>query len=276
MSWKDYFRPDWFYNYFFAKRWQGVLGDGDAIVLVPYSDGQLFPKRGYYEKHLIGNLPGYETEDGDIYVSEGWGDPVVYLFGIPVVLALNPSEHSAVIEPLKALIAHKRHDAHEFIRVDKEGQVLEVGKGVEQVEPSEPAGGDPGTAAADGGAVPTASERPTDINYEVEDGLFDLTPTGIVARDDDGEPLYVDEDGKEVLADQADGWIVSQAKAADLIPSKTSSSELKLMQQRERNAMADATELLKYVLFGAVGASVMWLVFFIIFALATGSMPGVV
>lgn len=267
MTWKDYFRPDWLYNYFFAKRWKGVLGDGDAIILVPYSDNQLLAKRGYYEKGLVGNHPGYTTADGDIYVAEGAvGDPVMYLFGLPVVLALNPSEHAAVIDPLKSLIAHKR-DIGEFVRVDKEGQVLEVGPAVKPADEGGPVDigeAEVADAAADGGAVPTASENPTHINYEVEDALFDLTPTKIV------DPETGD------VVDQADGFVISQRKAADLIPSKTSSQEIKLMQQRERNAMADASERIKTLLIGAALASIMWLVFVVILLLATGNAPGVV
>lgn len=245
---KDLFRPDWLYNFFFYRKMQGLLGDGDALVLIPYSDNMMVPKRGYYEKHLVGNLPGYRTGDGDVFVAEGKGNPIKSLFGVPVVLGLDPSQHAGIIEPLKSLIAHKRSEG-EFIRVNRQGQPVEAGEAV---------------GLADGGQLQPATVGPTEVNFQAYEGLFDLTP-----------PMIKDPETGDIV-DQADGWIVDQSKAAELVPSKTSSGEIALMQQRERNAAMEKSEMIKYLLIGAVSASVLWLIFMVILAVATNGLPSVV
>lgn len=261
---RSWLRPDWLINYFFYKKWAAMLEDGDALVLVPYSDGKLLPKRGYYNKHLVGNIAGYETTDGDLFVMDKTDNAELNLMGVPVVLAVNPSKHAGTVDLMKSLIAHKRK-LGEWVRVDRNGDPVERGPAVKQLEPGE--------AAADGGAVPVAAENPTEINYDVYDGIFDITPPREV-KIVDGKPL-TDADG-ELVTRAADGFIVNQSAAADLLPSRTTSSELKLMQQRERNAMADQNSTIWAIIYTAVGVSALWLLFMLILAVATGSLPSVV
>lgn len=104
----------------------GMLGPADAIALMPYDDGTFFPKPAYFSKDLIGGMGGYETDDGDKIVLDGEGQPVRELFGVPVLLACDPTEHAAAVEPVKALVAHK-DDLGEWIRVDRTGEVVQVG-----------------------------------------------------------------------------------------------------------------------------------------------------
>lgn len=104
----------------------GVLADGDALALLPYDDGTFYLKRAYFDKELIGGLGGYETDDGDKIAVDGSGEAVRELFGVPMVLAVDPTEHAAAVDPIKALVAHK-DDIGEWVRVDRKGQVVQVG-----------------------------------------------------------------------------------------------------------------------------------------------------
>lgn len=103
-----------------------ALGDGDAIALLPYDDGTFFMKRAYFDKQLIGGIGGYETDDGDKIAVDGTGEAVRELFGVPIVLGVDPTEHAAAVDPIKALVAHK-NDIGEWLRVDKQGQVVQIG-----------------------------------------------------------------------------------------------------------------------------------------------------
>lgn len=107
-----------------------VQGDGDAIALLPYDDGTLYPKRAYFDKDLIGGIGGYETDDGDKIAVDGTGEAVRSLFGVDIVLGVDPTEHAAAVDPVKALIAHK-NDIGEWIRVDKQGTVVQAGPAIE-------------------------------------------------------------------------------------------------------------------------------------------------
>lgn len=107
-----------------------ALGDGDAIALLPYDDGTLYPKRAYFEKDLIGGIGGYETADGDKIAVDGTGEAVRSLFGVDIVLGVDPTEHAAAVDPIKALIAHKK-DIGEWIRVDRRGDVVQIGPAME-------------------------------------------------------------------------------------------------------------------------------------------------
>lgn len=192
----------------------GLLGDADALVLVPYEDGPLIPKRGYYDTSLLGDLPGYETADGDKFVIDGEGKPVYHFLGVPVVLALNPSEHASAVEPIKALIAQKDR-LGEWVRVDRQGRPVEYGEAVEPV-------GD--TQVTDGGEALAAPEK-----------LYDLTP-----------PAGVTEDGE---IERATGYIVKQSRSADLLPRRISTEKVKMEVDKAENAAQDPT--MKYVGYAA-------------------------
>lgn len=104
----------------------GILGDGDAIALLPYDDGTFYMKRAYFDKELIGGIGGFETDDGDKIAVDGAGEAVRSLFGVPVVLGVDPTEHAAAVDPIKAVVAHK-DDIGEWVRVDRQGAVVQVG-----------------------------------------------------------------------------------------------------------------------------------------------------
>lgn len=107
-----------------------LRGDADAIALLPYDDGTFFPKPANFDKTLIGGQGGYETDDGDKIVVDGEGEAIRSLFGVPVLLAVDPTEHAAAVDPIKALIAHKE-DIGEWLRVDRDGNVVQAGPGIE-------------------------------------------------------------------------------------------------------------------------------------------------
>lgn len=101
-------------------------GDADALALLPYDDGTFYLKPANFNKDLIGGQGGYETTDGDKIVLDGDGQPVRDLFGVPMLLAVDPTEHAAAVDPIKALVAQK-DNIGEWIRVDREANVIELG-----------------------------------------------------------------------------------------------------------------------------------------------------
>lgn len=111
-----------------------LRGDADAVALLPYDDGTFYPKPANFDKELIGGQGGYETADGDKIVVDGEGEAVRSLFGVPMLLAVDPTEHAAAVDPIKALVAHK-NDIGEWLRVDREGNVVQAGPGVEPAPP---------------------------------------------------------------------------------------------------------------------------------------------
>lgn len=255
--WRDYIpgRDGW-YDYWFRKSMRAKLSDADVLCAIPYSDDMMIYKRGYYDSALIGDLPGYETNDGDRFVVDGEGNAVHYLGGVPIVLCINPSEHIGVVEPIKALIANKR-ELGEYVRVDRDGREVEVGPALEKVDdedgPTATAENGAQQAVADGGvaAAGPVPENRDEPRTGVHDGLFDLTPPGVV--DSDGNVL-----------ERATGFVVSQRKAADLLPRKLPNRELKIMEDKARVAEHDENVLLKYV---GIGAAAMFVVIVLILGL---------
>lgn len=131
MAWQDFIpgvNPDPYAG--LADELAATLGDADALALLPYDDGTFFLKRAYFDKGLIGGLGGYETDDGDKIAVDGDGEAVRDLFGVPVLLACDPTEHAAAVDPIKALIAHK-NNIGEWLRVDSKGNVVQVGPALE-------------------------------------------------------------------------------------------------------------------------------------------------
>lgn len=235
-AWKDYLPGRLaIYESMFEKAQRAILGPGDAICLIPYGDGVLARKRGYYHKNLVGNLPGYETEDGDLFIMDGDGDPVFTLAGVPVVLCIDPSEAAAVMHPLKALIGQKA-DIGEYVRVDRDDQVVARGKALEPADGSDT---DP----------QVADESPLAINQQAHDELYDLRPPTRAAGTVDDATVA---DGGVTVVEKATGFVVSANKAASLLPNPPTTRELKIMQQRERNAAFDSSEMVKYIGIGAL------------------------
>jgi len=112
-----------------------IRGDGDVVVLFPYDDGTFWLKSATFNKDLIGGQGGYETDDGDKIVVDGDGEPKRDLLGVPMVLAVDPTEHAAAVDPIKALVAQK-NNIGEWLRVDREGNIVEIGEALKQAADS--------------------------------------------------------------------------------------------------------------------------------------------
>jgi hypothetical protein len=110
-------------------------GDHDALALLPYDDGTYWLKPCSFDKELIGGQGGYETEDGDKIILDGDGEPKRDLLGVPIILAVDPTEHAAAVDPIKALVAQK-NNIGEWLRVDREGNIVEIGDALKQAAAS--------------------------------------------------------------------------------------------------------------------------------------------
>jgi len=55
-----------------------------------------------------------------------------------VILAIDPTEHAAAVDPLKAYVAHE-NDLGNWIKVDREGNIIEAGEAVKNLDGNEPA-----------------------------------------------------------------------------------------------------------------------------------------
>lgn len=110
-----------------AEALQNKRGDADALALMPYDDGTFYLKPCNFDKELIGGQGGYETEDGDKIVLDGDGEPVKQLLGVDVILSIDPTEHAAAVEPVKAFMAQK-NNIGEWLKVDRQGNIIEVGE----------------------------------------------------------------------------------------------------------------------------------------------------
>lgn len=240
----------------------GILGDGDAIALLPYDDGTFFLKRAYWDKELVGGMGGFETDDGDKIVVDGSGEAVRELFGVPMVLGVDPSEHAAAVDPIKALVAHK-NDIGEWIRVDKDGNVVDIGPAVEPAPES-----DAPEAVPDGGAQVEDIARMDLENVVTEamqdtaakggsptygDVMAELAESGEVRKVYDiappSAPVY--EDG-EWQIDEATHIAVDQSKAANLIPRPLNTVELNTALDKARMEEHEEGKLMKYMVYGVL------------------------
>lgn len=257
-----------------------IRGEHDVVVLFPYDDGTFWLKGATFSKELIGGQGGYETDDGDKIVVDGDGEPKRDLLGVPMVLALDPTEHAAAVDPIKALVAQK-NNIGEWLRVDSKGNIVEVGEALEQA--SKATDGMDGLSDVDVG--PAESE---DVHAELED--MGIPPEQAQAEHVKGALERLAEDGKlrkvldlappsaPVVADggnveleEATHIAVDQSKAADLLPTTTSSTELNVaidkarMEEHEEGKIK--TTLIHGIIIGAVMMGVAALMFGGLFAL---------
>lgn len=211
-----------------------VKDDADAVALLPYDDGTFFLKPADFDKDLIGGQGGYETPDGDKIVMDGDGQPVKDLFGVPMLLAVDPTEHAAAVEPIKALIAQKENIG-EWIRVDKKSNIIEVGDALQKAD-----GGDlqidfGDTQVGEKKAELDQAAGPYDmVSYDMameklaEEGeitkIYDIAPPAAPSVNGDGE----------IGIDEATHYAVDQSKAADLLPTQTSTTELNVALDKAR------------------------------------------
>lgn len=250
---------------------QARLGDGDALLLIPYDDGTFYLKPATYDKTLVGGIGGYETPDEDKFVVDGAGNAKRSLFGVPVALAIDPSEHAGVVEPIKALIAEK-DNLGEYVRVDRSDAVAEVGSALNRIDAS----GEVNSQALREEMAKTGGDRHEALLNLAERGelskYYDLTPKRRLSESEEGpEPPTLDPDpdtqpdtaadgGVSVdppaafTEDRADGYIVDQSSAAELLPKKWTSEKLQVMQDKARMEEHQEGKLMKYAGYGvAVG-----------------------
>lgn len=228
MSWKDYFPGrNAFWSWAYTNSMHVKLGDGDVLLEVYNEDGVVSYERGYFESDLIGDMSGFESESGAKYVVEGIeGNPKTdSSSGVPIVPVVPL--HASTIEPIKAVIAQRvERDGKHVTRVDEHGNPLQG--------PNPRAGGNGHQARADGGTAATGGFMSKNAQDHAADKQVDLEPP-----EHDGE--------------QADGFVVSLAKSAELLPRKISPEQIQLHEDRVKAAESNQSELLKGLIYGAVG-----------------------
>jgi hypothetical protein len=265
-----------------AEDLRRARGDADALALLPYDDGTFFIKPCNFDKNLIGGQGGYETVDGDKIVLDGDGEPVKSLLGVDILLALDPTEHAGAVAPIKSAIAQK-HNIGEWVKADREGNIIEVGEALVQADGGEQEviteravdiiaqadGFDEDSArdlvtradgyAADGGVavglegsmVETKAKRE---QIPMEQALAELEADGEVTKIYDLAPAaapVIDDEGT-LSVDQATHIAVDQSKAADLMPTTTSTTELNTALDKARMEEHDPGIRTKYLVYGVI------------------------
>jgi hypothetical protein len=265
-----------------AEDLRRARGDADALALLPYDDGTFFIKPCNFDKNLIGGQGGYETVDGDKIVLDGDGEPVKSLLGVDILLALDPTEHAGAVAPIKSAIAQK-HNIGEWVKADREGNIIEVGEALVQADGGEQEviteravdiiaqadGFDEDSArdlvtradgyAADGGVavglegsmVETKAKRE---QIPMEQALAELEADGEVTKIYDLAPAaapVIDDEGK-LSVEGATHIAVDQSKAADLMPTTTSTTELNTALDKARMEEHDPGIRTKYLVYGVI------------------------
>lgn len=225
-----------------------VRGDADALAMMPYDDGTFWLKKAHFDKELIGGMGGYETEDGDKIALDGKGEAVRSLMGVDVLLACDPTEHAAAIDPMKATVAHK-NNIGEWLKVDKRGNVIEAGDAVTEVS-GEINVGYEGTmvqeVAEQEGLAFDAALKKLEKQGDVTK-IYDIAPPADVTVDDDG--------GLDV--EQATHIAVNQTDAADLLPTTTSTTELNTALDKARMEEHEEGKFMTYVMYGIIIGAVL-------------------
>jgi hypothetical protein len=255
-------RSDWFSG----EPWDNFIDaaheivdeeDADAIAFIPYSDGPLLPKPAMYDRELLGGKGGYVTPDGDRIYVDGQGNGKFDLEGVPVIMAIDPTEHAAAADPLKAYIAHEKNVGR-WIKVDREGNLIEAGEALKAADPDAPtpAMDKDGQEhmAADGGYASAVHERAAEGNMSLEDALKELESENLVHKIVDVAPpreAVIDEDTGEVNVEQASHVAVDFSAAADMLPKKTNTTELQVAEEKAKNEARDDDKLRETFITGA-------------------------
>jgi len=224
-----------------------VKGDADALALLPYDDETFWMKPAHFDKELIGGKGGYETEDGDKIVLDGNGEAVRSMMGVDIVLAVDPTEHAAAVEPIKALVAYK-NNIGEWIKVDKKGNVIEAGDAMEAVNDIDIG---PETSDAVQELAQTedlnfdAAVRKLEIEGEVSK-IYDIAPPADVRLDENDE----------MQIEEASHIAVNQSDAAGLLPTTTSTTELNTALDKARMEEHEEGKLMNYFIYGIVTGSI--------------------
>lgn len=242
--------------------------DADAIAFIPYSDGPLIPKPAIYDKDLLGGKGGYRTPDGDRIYVDGQGNGKYSLQGVDVILGIDPTEHAAAADPLKAWVAHLKNIG-EWIKVDREGTVIEAGAAVKNLD-GEPVAMDipkrqgvtegagdasNGTAAADGGFASAVHETAHKENMSLQEAKQTLESRGQLHKlVDIASPreAVIDEATGEVQMEEATHVAVDVSSAADLLPKKTNTTAWQTMEEKARQEGRDQDKVREHILVGIV------------------------
>lgn len=235
-----------------AQGLRAIRGDADLVALLPYDDGTFYMKPANFDKELIGGQGGYETEDGDKIVLDGDGEPVKNLFGVDVLLAVDPTEHAGAVDPVKALMAQK-NNMGEWLRVDRQGDVIEVGEALEQSPTTDVDVGTGGTAV-EAEAQQMMQEQGISESVAMERALEKLEKEGEVTKVMDLAPMaapVVDDEG-DISVEEASHIAVDQSKGADLMPTTTSTVELNTALDKARMEEYEEGKLTKYMVYGIV------------------------
>lgn len=238
--------------------------DADAIAFIPYSDGPLVPKPAIYDRELMGGKGGYRTPDGERIYVDGQGNGKFSLRGVDVILAMDPTEHAAAVDPLKAFVAHE-NDLGRWIKVDRKGNVIEAGEALTNVDGETPAFDDPdmkptdtATPAADGGYETEVHKKSAEDGLTFEDAKEALEQAGELHKIVDLAPpreVNVDEETGEVEVEQATHVAIDVSEAANLLPKKTNTTAWQTMEEKARQEGMDEEKFKEWAItFTALGA----------------------
>lgn len=236
-----------------------IKGDADALALLPYDDGTFFLKPANFDKELIGGQGGYETDDGDKIALDGGGEPVKSLLGVDTLLAVDPTEHASAVEPIKATVAHK-HNLGEWIKVDKKGNLIEIGDALMEADGSTPEIDVGESMVGEVASKESMSLDAAQAKLEQEGQItkvMDIAPPAAPVLDEEGN----------VDLEQATHIAVDQSKAADLMPTTTSTTELNTALDKARMEEYEEGKILKYFVYGLLAGSMLIGVFGIVMLL---------
>jgi len=246
--------------------------DADAIVFLPYSDGPLVPKPGIFDKDLMGGKGGYRTPDGDKVYVDGEGSGKYDLEGVPAILAIDPTEHAAAVDPLKSFIAQE-NDIGRWIQVDQEGNIIEAGEALKNIDAPETNGTDIDAevsleamdtpiddldAIADGGEISQVHERALEHGMELDEAKAELEEEGLLRKIVDVGPpseINIDDETGEVEVEEASHVGVDLSAASNLLPKKTNTTSLQVMEEKARQEGRDEDKLLEWAGYGFVAGA---------------------
>ena len=237
--------------------------DADAIAFIPYSDGPLVPKPAIYDKELLGGKGGYRTPDGDRIYVDGEGSGKFSLQGVDVILAIDPTEHAAAVDPLKAWIWHQADKADAWIKIDREANLIEAAEGISRVaDDVEPPAMDVpkaegARAVADGGTAYASQVHETahEEDLSLQQAKEQLEEAGVLRKIVDIAPpreAVIDETTGELDVEQASHVGVNVNEAADMLPKKTNTTEWQTMEEKARNEGMDPDKIRENLVYGFV------------------------
>jgi len=240
----------------FAEAAQKIVNseNADAIAFLPYSDGPLVPKPAIYDRELMGGKGGYRTPDGERIYVDGQGNGKFSLQGVDAILAIDPTEHAAAADPLKAYVAHQ-NDLGRWILVDREGTVVEAGDALQSVDDVTPAMEQPQAAATDGGHASAVHEKAAADGMELQQAKETLEQEGKLHKIVDLAPpraVHVDEETGEVDVEEATHVAVDVSSAANLLPKKTNTTAWQVVEEKARQEGMNWDERRKDILIGVV------------------------